>query len=119
MPKIGQQRTSTERWMALGGIAGPVAFVAAWSALGTLQAGYSHIHDPISELAAIDAPSRPLMTAGFIAFAAGISFFAIPLRPVMSGRAAAAAGLCALATLGIAAFPLGSELGDGPHGSGA
>lgn len=107
------------RWLALGGIVGPGAFIAAWSILGAGRAGYSPIHDPISELAAIDTSSRATMTAGFVAFGAGVGIYAPALRAALPGGAAAAAALSAAGTLGVAVTPLGSSLGGTPHATAA
>lgn len=106
--------TTRARLQSLAGIAGPVAFIAAWSILGLRRAGYSPVHDPISRLAAVDAPMRAVMTAGFLAFGAGVGLYAPQLRRVAGGSAVAAA-VTAAATVGIAATPLGGSLGDGPH----
>ena len=93
---------------------GPAAFIVAWAALGTGRRGYSPVDDPISRLAAVDASSRPAMTAGFVAFGAGVSLSATALRAVSPPAALAAAGT-AVATWGVAALPLGSTWGDEPH----
>ncbi|MEY2404512.1 MAG: hypothetical protein QOD38_2063 [Acidimicrobiaceae bacterium] len=46
------------------------------------------------------------MTAGFVCFGVGVSVFALVLRDALPGRAWVAALVSALATLGVAAFPL-------------
>jgi hypothetical protein len=103
------------RWQAWAGIAGPAAFITAWSTLGATRAGYSPLQDPISRLAAVGAPTRPVMTAGFVAFAAGVGAYAPVLRGSGLTGAARAATATAAATLGIAALPLGGPGGDQPH----
>ena len=103
------------RWRARAGIAGPTVFIAAWWALGAIRDGYSPVNDPISRLAALDTPTRPVMTAGMLVFAAGVGAYAPILRTRYSGGAARAATLTAIATLGIAALPLGGHGGDEPH----
>lgn len=115
----GAMRSTTRRCLAAGGVAGPVAFIAAWSILGTGRPGYSPVEDPISRLAAVDASSRVPMTAGFVAFAVGVGLYATALGTRLPGGAAAAAATTAAATLGVASFPLGSALGDGPHAAAA
>jgi hypothetical protein len=108
--------SARSRWRALGGVAGPAAFVTAWSVLGARRGGgYSPIDDPISRLAAVDAPTRVAMTAGFLAFAAGVSMYAQELRRASGSGAGRAALATALATVGIAATPLDSPLGGVPH----
>lgn len=103
------------RWRALGGVVGPLAFVGAWSVLGTGRPGYSPVHDPISRLAAVDASSRAAMTGGFLAFGVGVSLYATALRTALPGGAAFAAATSAAATFAVAAFPLESSLGGRPH----
>jgi hypothetical protein len=102
------------RWRALSGIAGPVAFIAAWSFLGAHRAGYSPVEDPISRLAARGAPTAPVMTAGFLAFGAGVGVFSGELRRALPGGAGAALLATAAATVGIAALPLDAGF-DGGH----
>lgn len=102
-------------WRAWAGIAGPTVFIAAWWTLGSFRDGYSPVKDPISQLAAIDAPTRPVMTAGLLVFATTICAYASVLRTRFSGGAAGAAMLTAAATVGIAALPLGGRGGDVPH----
>lgn len=109
----GQQRWT--RWAALGGMAGPVAFIATWAVLGTGREGYSPVHDPISRLAAVDASSRGAMTAGFLAFGVGVGAYAPALRARLSGGAGVAAAITAAATVGVGALPLGGAGGDRPH----
>lgn len=103
------------RWGALGGVVGPAAFIGAWAVLGTRAAGYSPIENPISRLAAVDAPTRVAMTGGFVAFAAGVALYATEASRAISPATALAAGATAVATLGVGALPLGSDLGDMPH----
>src|SRR5687768_9884575 len=104
---------SSRRLLAVGGIVGPFAFITAWALLGARKSGYNPIEDHISRLAAVGVPERPAMTAGFVAFGAGLPLYALALRSSATGTAwvtAAATGLC---TLGVAAFPLDGPLGDG------
>jgi len=90
--------------------------MAAWLACGRATAGYSARHDAISRLAALGAPTRVAMTAGFVVFGVGVMLYAWPLARAVSGWAWSSAGLCGLATLGVAAVPLGS-VSDGLHGA--
>jgi hypothetical membrane protein len=86
----------------VGGVVGPAAFVGCWVAGGALTDGYSPVNDFISELAASGASTRTLMTSGLVVFAAGVGSFARGLP-----KPARIAGYVnAVATLGIAAFPL-------------
>jgi len=104
---------------AAAGIAGPIAFIVAWSTLGLRRSGYSPIEQPISHLAEVGATTRPAMTAGFVAFAAGVGVFSPLLRDGESRGASRALAANAVATLGIAAFPLGASYGDNPHAAAA
>jgi hypothetical protein len=105
-------RVSRRAW---GGVVGPAVFVIAWVVLGRRQSGYSPVQDPISRLAAVDAPSRAAMTAAFLTFGAGVALYARELRSALPGGAALAAATTAAATVGIAAAPLGSSLGGAAH----
>lgn len=112
---MGATSGEASRWRAWAGIAGPVAFIATWSVLGTVRAGYSAVQDPISRLAAVGAPTRPVMTAGFVAFAAGVGLYSSVLREQDLGDASLAAKITAAAALVIAALPLGGPAGNVPH----
>jgi hypothetical protein len=92
---------------ALGGVVGPAAFVTGWAVGGaTTSERYSPVEDAISRLAAVHAPTRPLMTAGFVAFGIGVPLYGVALRERLPGRAWAAAVATGLATIGVAALPL-------------
>ena len=100
---------------ALAGIVGPIAFVLTWSTLGLRRSGYSPIEQPISRLAEVGAPTRAAMSAGFVAYSAGVAAFSSSLRDGESRHASRALAANAVATLGVAAFPLGASYGDNPH----
>ena len=88
----------------------PVLLIGGTVVAGALSPGYDPVRQTISELAAGDAPTRVLMTAFFVltglchlvtvTFARGIG---------IAGRVAFLIG--ALATLGVAAFPLPTVAG--------
>jgi hypothetical protein len=101
-----------------GGIAGPVAFAASWAALGaTTGAPYSPVHDAISRLAATGAPTQAAMTAGITALGAGLAAFGYGFSRAHGERAAGTAALLSgIASLGVAAIPLGSPTRDLAHG---
>lgn len=105
------------RVAALGGVVGPAAFVAAWSILGARADGYSPTADAISRLAATGAPTQAAMTAGFVVYGAGLPLFGAALRRRMRGPAWAFATATGVATLGVAATPLGSPGRDTIHGA--
>lgn len=112
-----EPRAGRRRLAALGGVAGPVAFAAAWSLLGRRLPGYSPVDDPISRLAADGAPDAALMTAGLVAFGVGVPLYGAALRDALPGPAWAAAAATGLATLGVAAFPLTAHGPDTVHGA--
>ena len=96
---------------ALCGITGPCAFVAAWVVAGLQTDGYSPLRNAISELAREGAATRPLMTAGFIAFGVLVTIWAVVLGRVLGRGVAAAAAVAGIATLAVAALPLTREGG--------
>ncbi len=114
----GPERPSERgaRLVPVAGIVGPAAFIVAWMVAGALTTGYSWIDDAISRLAAVGAPARVLMTAGFVCFGVGVPVYAIVLRRHLAGPAWIAAVTSGAATLGVALFPLGtSSTIDGAH----
>lgn len=94
---------------ALGcGVAGPSVFVGAWLVGGLLRRpDYSPVSQAISQLARSGTSSRPLMTAGFVAFGVLVPVYAQVLGPALGSRSVrmAATG-SGLATLAVAALPL-------------
>lgn len=94
------------RLAAIGGVAGPASFITAWAVLGARAKHYSPIHDPISRLAAVGAPTRAEMTTGMLAFVIGAACYAVSAREHLSPRVGALAAVNAAATLGVAAMPL-------------
>jgi hypothetical membrane protein len=104
------------RALAWGGVIGPVAFVADWAILGLRRPGYSPVHDAISQLAALGAPTRTAMTVGFIIDGLGLASYGLALREANAGPAWKFATLTGLSTLGVAAFPLGTPTSGKLHG---
>ena len=106
-----------DRWAVAGAIWGPAIFVATWVVGGLLAKGYSPVDDQISRLAAVDAPTRALMTAGFSAYGVGIGIAAWPLRRIIGVPAAVSIGVSASSTVGVMMTPLGRSAGtDLVHG---
>jgi hypothetical protein len=104
------------RMRAAGGVIGPVAFVGAWALAGLSARHYSAVQDAISRLAETGAPTRVAMTAGFVAFGIGVAVYATALRITLDGWAWATALATGVATLAVAAVPLGSPTSDTVHG---
>ncbi len=105
-PELAPAAHLSRRLLAVGGIVGPVGFAAAWAAGAVLSDNLSPIHDAISRLAAVGAHTRPLMTAGFVAFGLGLPTYAAALRQVVPGPAWITATVTGLSTIGVALAPL-------------
>jgi hypothetical protein len=110
------QRWPTARWLAIGGLVGPVAFVATWGIAGAVKSGYSPIEDAISDLAALHASTRVAMTLGFVTFSVGVIAFGFALRAAHAGAAWVSTVATAGFTLAVAAVPLGGPTRDVVHG---
>ena len=93
-------------------MAGPLTFVAAWALLGAGAERYDPTRDAISRLAALGAPTRPVMTVGLVGLGAGMALYGLALRPDPAWVLPVANGLTALA---VAALPLGGSV-DSLHG---
>lgn len=74
---MSDARVRTWCW---AGVVGPLAFGLAALVGGTLVDGYSHRTRFVSELAARGSDARPLMTAGFLVYGAGLVVLAWCLR---------------------------------------
>ena len=112
-------RPETTRRLLAGGVVGPAAFAAAWVWGSVTTDGYSPVGQPISRLAALGAPSRPVMTAGLLVFAGGVGAYAAALRSELPGRAWTAAAVTAVGSVAIAATPLDGPLGGDAHATAA
>jgi len=106
-----------ERLLAAAGVVGPCVFIADWAILGTRAKDYSPVSDAISELARMHASTRPAMTAGFLVFAAALPTYAVALRQSLPGHAWKFAAANGVATLGVAAFSLGTPTFGDIHGA--
>jgi hypothetical protein len=102
-------------WMAWGGVVGPAVFVADWAVLGAVRPGYSPVNEAISRLAEVGTTTRPEMTGGFVVYGAGLITYGLARRQRRPGRAWAWAVATGVATLGVAAFPLGRPLSEAAH----
>lgn len=97
---------------AVCGIAAPLAFVGAWVVGGLTTDGYDSLSDAISQLAREGAPTRALMTTGFLAFGVLLPVWAFRLgRELESVAVRNAAAVAGIATLGVALLPLTREGG--------
>jgi hypothetical protein len=93
-------------------VLGPAAFVAAWGVSGARADRYDPTREAISRLAALGAPTRPVMTAGLVALGAGMALYGLAIRPHPTWPLAVANGATALA---VAALPLAGSV-DTAHG---
>lgn len=101
---------------ALGLVAGPLAFVAAWAVGGARTPGYSPIDQAISRIAEVGAPEQATMTAGFVAYGGAVLVGSLALRGSPLARCWPFAAVNGAATIAVAATPLErSELVDALH----
>ncbi len=103
------------RLLALGGVVGPTAFVWSWARGGAATEGYSPVRDHISELAAVDAPTRAAMTTGFVVYGIGVTALGFALRERVAGPAWIAAVVTGISSFGVAAAPLRARPTDRAH----
>jgi hypothetical membrane protein len=106
-----------ERLLAAAGVIGPCVFIADWATLGARAKNYSPVSDAISELARMHAPTRPAMTAGFVVFGVALPAYAVALHRALPGHAWKFAAANGVATLGVAAFSLGTPTSGDIHGT--
>src|SRR3954451_23783514 len=105
---IYMESPAKHRRLVWGGLVGPAAFLSTWIVSGALRHGYSPVEDAISRLAAVGAPRRLIMTAGFVGFGIGVPVYAAALRAAVPGPAWKTAVATGAATLAVAATPLGA-----------
>jgi len=109
--------TTEVPWAALGLAVGPAAFISAWIVGGAQTPDYSAVYDAISRIAAVDAPQRVTMTAGFVVYGLAVSAGSIALRRSLLHRTWPLALINGAATIGVALTPLDrSDLVDTLHG---
>lgn len=100
----------SDRVGALCGVLAPSAFVGAWLVGSAVADDYDPLVDAISRLAAEGAATRPLMTAGFVAFGVLIPVWARTLGDRLDSTALrAVVTVAGLATLAVAGLPLTEE----------
>lgn len=93
-----------------------MTFITAWLVSGARTKGYSPIRDHISDLAAVDAPTRPLMNAGFGVFTVALALAARPLGRLIGTPGSVAMAANAALSAAVALAPLGvSASGDRRH----
>jgi Protein of unknown function (DUF998) len=97
------------RWRvrAAAGIAGPVAFTAAWVASTLRQDGYDAAREQLSGLAAPDARDPWVMTTGFLTLGVSVVLFASALEDALGGRRRAGPGPMLVRLAGVGAVAAG------------
>ena len=102
----------TEKLAAVCGVAAPVSFVGAWVVGSLLKDGYDPLVDAISRLAAEGASTRPLMSAGFVAFGVLVPVWARTLGQLLDSPALRwVVTTAGVTTIGVALTPLTREGG--------
>lgn len=123
MPQIGSAFATFVRDRKVtrfAGIVGPFSFVSAWIIGSVMAETYSVSDNAISQLASVSAPTRWLMTAGFVIYGIAMPIFATFIREALSPGAGWATALSGIATLAVAALPLDfSASMDAAHGAAA
>jgi hypothetical protein len=104
-PSVRSNRTAI---LLTGAIWGPGLFILGWLIGGFLHPSATLVNTHISTLAAVNAPSRVVMTIGQIAMAAGLAASAFPLRSILGLGAAYGLGLAAISLAVIIVTPDGS-----------
>jgi hypothetical membrane protein len=78
-PALDARRSyEINRWLALGGVIGPIMFVVAFTFAGAIRAGYSPIHQAISDLGVGPNPwllNGPMIIMGLLMVGFAIGFF--------------------------------------------
>ena len=107
--------TTVPRWGVLSALLAPLLLVGGWSVADALRPdAYDPLRRTISELAAVDAPHRWVMTFALLGVGLCHGVTAAALRPVaVPGRAVLALG--GVATLLVAANPLQAAGSSGAH----
>lgn len=97
------------------GIAAPVAFVGGWLINGLRTDGYDPLSDAISQLARVGAPTRPAMSACFVAFGVLLPVWApVVARQLKAPALRPVVTVAGVATIAVAALPLAREPGGTP-----
>lgn len=73
-----RERQSIARVLAIGGIVGPVLFIAAFIVQALFRSGYSHVAEPVSALAA--GPNGWVQNINFFVFGALMVAYAVGLH---------------------------------------
>jgi len=111
--------TAVPRWGVLSALLAPVLLVGGWSLAAALRPdAYDPVQRTISELAAIGAPHRWVMTVALLGVGVCHGVTAVALRPV-AAPARVVLALGGVATLLVAADPLPAAGPSGAHAAAA
>lgn len=88
--------TTWDRIATVAPVVGVAQFLATWTVLAVVLEEHDPVHDAISELAALGAPHRPVMTASLILF----GLLVAPFAPLL-WRALAPFGMPAAVLVGV------------------
>lgn len=113
MSKTSTQPDRIQILLAVSGILGPILFTIVWVVLGSIQPGYDHLTQTISELGAVGAPNAIIMNAiGIVPAGLLIVAFALGLHRGISGEKRSKIGPALLALVGVGVVALGIFPGD-------
>ncbi len=89
------------RRAALFGLAGPLIFALGIVVAGAVTPGYSHLSEPVSQLAAFGQPYPAIQMTGFVVFGLSMLAVAYGLRHVLSSARSATIGISLVALAGV------------------
>jgi hypothetical membrane protein len=105
---IAAAMRSFDRELLWAGIAAPVALTVAVLVAGSRHAGYSHVHQFISELGATGAPHRAMMNYGGLVPSGILTvLFSIAMLRTLKSHVACALGSLSVAVMGVARLGAG------------
>jgi hypothetical membrane protein len=81
MPMTSPPLDRVPGWGLAAAVVAPVALVGGWWWAGALTPGYDPVRQSISDLAAVDAPTRWLMTSALVVTGLAYLVAAVGLRP--------------------------------------
>ncbi len=89
------------------GMVGPLVFVLGIIVAGAVTPGYSHLSEPVSQLAAFGQPYPAIQMAGFLVFGLSMVAVAYGLRQRLRSQRSASAGVFLIALGGVSMVATG------------
>ena len=89
------------RHLAMVGVAGPLLFATGVVVAGAMTPGYSHLSEPVSQLAAFGQPYPAIQMAGFVVFGLGMVATGVALWQTLRTGTAARVGEILLIVAGV------------------